>query len=65
MPVSPAVRMLALRLTDDEKARLDQLAAARNITLSYAIREGLKLYLGEFMERDRDPGKSKVRARAT
>ena len=48
MPVSKPMKLLTLRLDPDEKARLEQLAAARNITLSYALREGARLYLDEF-----------------
>lgn len=63
LPTSKPMKIVAMRLDADEKARLEQLARERNITLSYAIREGLKLYLSDWTARDRDP--SKVRLRAT
>lgn len=47
MPVSKPMQLVAIRFDADEKARLAQLAAERNITLSYAIRQGVRLYLDE------------------
>lgn len=42
------MKLIALRLDEEEKRRLQQLAAERHITLSYALREGARLYLEEW-----------------
>lgn len=34
-----------LRLTPQEKRRLEELARERNVTLAYALREGARMYL--------------------
>jgi hypothetical protein len=39
------MKLITLRIDEEEKARLDQLAARGNITLSRALREGAALYL--------------------
>lgn len=44
-PISAPMRIMTLRISDEEKARLEQLAQRHNVTLSYALREGAKLYL--------------------
>src|SRR5438093_4436283 len=42
----PAASVYAhMRLTPEEKAKLEELAAECNVTLSYALREGARLYL--------------------
>jgi len=42
----PAATVYAhMRLTPEEKANLEGLAADCNVTLSYALREGARLYL--------------------
>ena len=43
--VSRPMKLITLRIDEDEKARLDQLAERGNITLSRALREGAALYL--------------------
>lgn len=64
MSVSKPLQLFTIRLDADEKKRLQQLAAERHITLSYAIREGVRLYLNEqSARREADP--SKVRLRVT
>lgn len=62
MPLSTPMKIITLRFDPEEKARLQELAAARNITLSHALREGARLYLDEFSAR-REPDPSKVRLR--
>lgn len=39
------MKIMTLRITPQEKARLEALAVERNVTLSYALREGARLYL--------------------
>jgi hypothetical protein len=39
------MKLIALRIGEEEKARLEQLAERRNVTLSRALREGAALYL--------------------
>lgn len=53
MPVSKPMKTASylLRLSPDEKARLEQLAAERDVTLAYALREGARLYLEDARER--------------
>lgn len=61
MPVSTPMKLCTYRMSEAEKKRLQQLAAERNITLSYAIREGLRLYLEEWSSKDtEDVGQSVV-----
>lgn len=50
MPISKPMKLTALRLNEDEKRRLEQLARDSNITLSYALREGAKRYLEELRD---------------
>ena len=45
------MKLITLRISEEEKARLEQLAEARNVTLSRALREGAALYLGDVRER--------------
>jgi len=47
MPVSKPMQLMAFRLTEEERSQLERLAAERKVTLSYAIREGLRLYARE------------------
>jgi len=47
LPVSKPMKIMTLRISEDEKERLDQLARDRNVTLSMALREGAKLYLAD------------------
>jgi predicted DNA-binding protein len=42
-PMKTARKMI--RLSPQEKRRLDRLAAQQNVSLSYAMREGARLYL--------------------
>lgn len=44
MPYSKPMKLVTVWLTEEEKKRLDEVTAEQNITLSYAFREGLKLY---------------------
>lgn len=57
MPVSTPMKLCTYRMSEAEKKRLQQLARERNITLSYAIREGLKLYLEDINEATRSKGR--------
>ena len=41
------MKLIALRIDEEEKARLEQLAEERNVTLSRALREGAALYLSD------------------
>lgn len=49
--VSQPMKIITLRIDEEEKARLDQLAEAGDITLSRAFREGAKLYLRDAQRR--------------
>jgi predicted transcriptional regulator len=42
--VSKPMRVVALRLTEEERARLQRIADDRRVTLSWVIREGARLY---------------------
>jgi predicted transcriptional regulator len=42
--VSRPMKLVTVWLTEEEKATLDRLAKEEDVTLSKAIREGLKLY---------------------
>jgi hypothetical protein len=44
MPYSKPMKMITFWLTPDEKATLEELARDEDVTLSHALREGLKLY---------------------
>ncbi len=41
------MKIITLRIDEEEKARLEQLAERGNVTLSRALREGAGLYLGD------------------
>jgi len=45
--VSKPMKIITLRIDPEEKARLDQLAEAGDVTLSRALREGAALYLND------------------
>jgi hypothetical protein len=45
------MKIITLRIDEEEKARLEQLAQRGNITLSRALREGAALYLGDLQGR--------------
>jgi Ribbon-helix-helix protein, copG family len=45
--VSKPMKLITLRISEEEKARLDQLAEAGDVTVSRALREGALLYLTE------------------
>lgn len=47
MPVSKPMKLMTLRIPEEEKARLERLAADQHITLSHALREGAKLMLDD------------------
>jgi hypothetical protein len=46
MAISKPMKLIALRIGEEEKARLEQLAEEKDVTLSRALREGAALYLG-------------------
>ena len=52
MPVSKPMKLFAVRLSEEERLNLERIAAERNVTLSYAIREGIKIQIRELAERD-------------
>ena len=41
------MKLIALRMDEEEKARLEHLASERDVSLSMALREGARLYLGD------------------
>jgi hypothetical protein len=45
------MKLIALRIDEEEKARLEQLAEERDVTLSRALREGAALYLSDLREK--------------
>ena len=45
--ISRPMKLIALRIDEEEKVRLEQLAEERDVTLSRALREGAALYLSE------------------
>jgi hypothetical protein len=49
--VSKPMKLVALRIDEEQKARLEQLAEERDVTLSRAFREGALLYLSELREK--------------
>jgi Ribbon-helix-helix protein, copG family len=49
--VSRPMKIITLRIDEEEKARLEQLAEAGDVTLSRALREGAALYLNDFQGR--------------
>jgi predicted transcriptional regulator len=53
MAVSKPMQLMAFRLSEEERARLEAIAQERDVTLSDAIREGLQL-LAEDARRGRD-----------
>ncbi len=42
--ISAPMQVIALRLTTEEKARLEQIAEERRVTLSWVLREAARLY---------------------
>ncbi len=42
--VSKPMQVVALRLTEEERAKLQRIADERRVTLSWVIREGARLY---------------------
>jgi hypothetical protein len=44
---SRPMKLVTVWLTEEEKAKLDEYARERHVTLSYAMREGLKLYFDD------------------
>jgi hypothetical protein len=48
--VSRPMKLVTVWLTEEEKATLDRLAKEEDVTLSKAIREGLKLYFQDGKE---------------
>jgi hypothetical protein len=49
--VSKPMKIITLRIDEEEKARLEQLAEAGDVTMSRAFREGAALYLKDFQGR--------------
>jgi predicted transcriptional regulator len=45
------MKLVALRIDEEQKARLEQLAEERDVTLSRAFREGAMLYLSDLREK--------------
>jgi hypothetical protein len=45
--ISRPMKLIALRIDEEEKSRLEQLAEERDVTLSRALREGAALYLSD------------------
>jgi hypothetical protein len=45
------MKLVALRIDEEQKARLEQLAEERDVTLSRAFREGALLYLNDLREK--------------
>ena len=58
MPISKPMQMFAVRLTAEERERLEQIARERHVTLSYAVREGLRLYAQDWAERQAQRGEA-------
>jgi hypothetical protein len=60
--VSKPMKLVTVWLTEEEKATLDRLAKEEDVTLSKAMREGLKLYFGDakdwIEERQGEPGRA-------
>lgn len=52
-----------VRLTEDERAKLDQLCEENDVTLSYALRKGAMLYL-EDMKAEREARQLRLRVGA-
>lgn len=50
MPVSSQKKVMSLRLSDEERARLEALAEERDLGLSDVLREGLRLVVEEDRE---------------
>ena len=61
--VSKPMKLLTVWLTEEEKTTLDRLAKEEDVTLSKAVREGLKLYFEDakdwIEERQGEPGRTK------
>src|SRR3954471_8936183 len=49
--VSRPMKIITLRIGEEEKARLEQLAEERDVTRSRAFREGAALYLSDLREK--------------
>jgi hypothetical protein len=45
------MKLITLRIDEEEKVRLEQLAEANNVTLSRVLREGARLWFGDVRER--------------
>lgn len=50
MPLSKPMEVFAVRLPEDERENLRRIVAERNVTFSYAIREGLKFWVAELAD---------------
>jgi hypothetical protein len=50
VPISKPLEVMSLRLSAEDRAQLQQLAADRHLTLSEVLREGLKLYAEDVRE---------------
>lgn len=55
MPTTGPMKLVTVLMDDDEKKRLAELAAERNISLSYALREGARQLLGDASARREAP----------
>src|SRR5256885_9170348 len=49
--VSRPMKIITLRIDEEEKSRLEQMAEAGDVTLSRALREGAALYLSDLAAR--------------
>jgi hypothetical protein len=49
--VSPAMRVVAARMTDEERATLEAMAEECHVSLSWAVREGARLVLEQELNR--------------
>lgn len=54
------MKIITVRIDEEEKARLEHLAERSNVTLSRALREGAALYLGDLLERRDAPREART-----
>ncbi len=47
MAMSRPMQVMAVRLSDEERSRLEEVARKREITVSAAVREGLQLLIAD------------------
>jgi predicted transcriptional regulator len=44
MPVSKPMQLMAFRFSEEERETLERIARERNVTMTYVVKEGLRLY---------------------